>query len=1242
MIILTAKSYYFFEQEQVSVNVDGYPFVVNEGQVYYNNEPLAYSKVAYDLYDAYCYEKPIPFLILKTFSTSLQTTVAAMQKPFTIGSAIEDDIYILDPHIAKSQISIDPLKKTICDTKSVFCVYENGKIKTDTKYCEKAIYTIGTLKLMFLQNVIVVKHLTDTYISLPLQNISSKELLPFAMKEILSSYEPLPSLDFCFEIHCEKPPHAEQNTSLLHIGPTLTMSFTSLMIGLLMAYNNYQTAKSLRLVIPMLLFPSMMIVSTLLWYFVRKKIQEKTYQQAQQAYEDAFVYQLNQHEKAMHKTLHYYALISQNKYRSPDKIYHHAIIRHETNKMDNCDADYLTLYFGKRNYQPTFTLKTDSPQYLPVNLQERLTEFKNKLYQPQTLPFVYSLQNNRHLQIIDPTYRFTYAILTELAAYYRSEDVAFVTVGSFPSSFHFRFIKQILKTYDSVAAFTEAYETLSQSTYKRIIYLVFEDVDTRIFDANDMVLYFHAHISQMKSRIEIRESKGIYQNLQTKTKITFTPVAMERVQFEEFCIHVSKQEYNGKFHVGFCDLHDLCENIQEKITQKWQANHKTDRLIALIGKDEMGKVIRLDLHEAGQGPHGLIAGTTGSGKSEWIISLILSLAITYAPCDFQCIIIDYKGTGLTQALSYKNKRLPHIVGALSNLDESDVKRVLHAIKNECQTREQLFQKMHEIVEKDIVNIDVYRKVWKKESKLPYLARILIVVDEFAQLKKENPLFIDELIALARIGRSLGIHLLLSTQKPSGVVSAQIQSNTRYKVCLKVQSKEDAREVIDDSAAYMLQKSGEYYLRVDSQLSYGKSGYSAKRFVNKEEDIQIENEENVIDTSETEGNSEREEILKHMVSIALSKKPKQLWLPAKSETSLDELKDHQDCFGVIDDFYEGTYQFCKIRSPMIFLSDRIDCQTQLFHTLLYLVSKTDSPIYILTKTPHAYDAFVNHTHVCGIVDCDDDERLDILFHIYQKDGEMTVMIDDCAHFLTDSTERAEMMETWLRNSRDKFKLFVFMRHVKDMPHRYLDMIENRFVLSYHDGAIISEFLGQSYKSSFHSENQALIKYRNNIVKVTYPLVTIRDIQETSLPPVLKKMITVPKTIYVKKASHVIGVNVIDAKEIHLDVTRQIVFIGHDDRKIQTILSRLYKPEEYQFVYDAKKQIEKGICGMLIHTYEKHPLKADEDALVIFVGKGFQRQYILHAGIQRELKEDEGILFDHYVPTRIRFITGYQDA
>lgn len=215
----------------------------------------------------------------------------------------------------------------------------------------------------------------------------------------------------------------------------------------------------------------------------------------------------------------------------------------------------------------------------------------------------------------------------------------------------------------------------------------------------------------------------------------------------------------------------------QEIAERWAS---TTGISTPIGVGEKG-VFSLDLvHD---GPHGLVGGTTGSGKSEFLRSLVAGLAASVPPTKLTFILMDFKG-GAAFATC---ERLPHTIGTVSNLDEQMADRALRALEAEMEYRQRVFAEAGEGVD----NLDAYLAT---DPDVP-MPRLLLVVDEFAMLAKDYPDVLTSLVSVAAVGRTLGVHMILATQRPAGVVNDDILANTNLRGALRVQSREDSMNVI---------------------------------------------------------------------------------------------------------------------------------------------------------------------------------------------------------------------------------------------------------------------------------------------------------------------------------------------------------------------------------------------------------------------------------------------------------------
>lgn len=254
--------------------------------------------------------------------------------------------------------------------------------------------------------------------------------------------------------------------------------------------------------------------------------------------------------------------------------------------------------------------------------------------------------------------------------------------------------------------------------------------------------------------------------------------------------------------VALADLLGECVAGPGVIAAAWDEAGPDAPPRAVIGVAADG-VVEIDLER--DGPHTLIGGTTGAGKSELLRTLVASLAVASPPEALSFVLVDYKGGAAFDACA----ALPHVVGVVTDLDGRLAARVLTSLEAELHRRETLLRSV------GAGDLRAYRAVRGADHE--QLARLVVVVDEFAALAVELPTFLAALVSIAQRGRSLGVHLVLATQRPHGVVNDDIRANTNLRISLRVQDRTDALDIVGDPLPATLSRTrpGSAVIRLDA-------------------------------------------------------------------------------------------------------------------------------------------------------------------------------------------------------------------------------------------------------------------------------------------------------------------------------------------------------------------------------------------------------------------------------------------
>ena len=538
--------------------------------------------------------------------------------------------------------------------------------------------------------------------------------------------------------------------------------------------------------------------------------------------------------------------------------------------------------------------------------------------------------------------------------------------------------------------------------------------------------------NESKTFIRIDEGNGaIFQSeMLAKDQRNFKYDVSQKIFFEKISQTIAnipiKYNYTSEMLLpnsySFLEMYDVGLIEQLNVLERWKKNNPTLSLRVPVGVDGSGVRIMLDIHEKFHGPHGLIAGSTGSGKSEFIITYILSLAVNYHPDDLAFILIDYKGGGLAGAFQKREVRLPHLVGTITNIDTVGLQRSLASIQSELRRRQIMFNEARNKTDEGTIDIYKYQKLYHDGIVSEPIPHLLIICDEFAELKQQQEDFMDELISVARIGRSLGVHLILATQKPAGIVNDQIRSNSKFAICLKVQDISDSMDVIKRPEAANLKNAGQFFMQVgnDEYFILGQSAWSGAPYfpsdiTKKKVDNSIEFISNigtvikkVDDLSQKAISDEGEQltnIVRYIYDIAKQEniEEKQLWLESIPETIyIKDLKKKYNIkknkknielvIGEFDDPYNQRQGIVDLNlsengNTLIYGSADSGKET-LLSTIIYdtITTYTTDKVqmYILDFGSEALKIFKGTPHIGDIIFMDDTEKTNRFFDMLQKE------------------------------------------------------------------------------------------------------------------------------------------------------------------------------------------------------------------------------------------------------------------
>lgn len=691
-------------------------------------------------------------------------------------------------------------------------------------------------------------------------------------------------------VKIDPPPQIQKLETVplaLMLGPSLTMGLTSLSTGLLSVSNVISNGGDISQALPTLLMSVSMLLGTVLWPILTKRYEKKQKAKNELNRQKKYLAYLDEIRDEIKRKCKEQSDILAENLVAPDECISR-ICEEKANLWEraNTHTDFLKLRLGLGNLpldadvicqEKKFTMEQDNLQDAMLSLDSEPKVLHNV---PISLPFAEKYVAGIYGEKKEVT-NFIKMLILQTVALHSYDEVKIVLIADNDSgSWDFiRFIPHFWddeKTIRFFATNVDELKDLSAYLEKNIMsrgdsehrgyaayspYYFIISADKRLSESSDVIeqlsklksnsgfsLIFETEAlndlpKEVSSVICVNGNDScVFDRTDTSGKaLTFIPDTVNESVIESVSEKIanieldqSSRHYALPNMITFMEMFNVGKIEHLNCLTRWKENNPTKTLQTPVGIDSYGGVFNLDLHEKFHGPHGLVAGMTGSGKSEFIITYILSLAVNYHPNEVAFILIDYKGGGLTGAFEDDERgiKLPHLAGTITNLDGAAVKRSLISIQSELRRRQAIFNEARKISNEGTMDIYKYQQLYRDRVVTEPVPHLFIISDEFAELKTQQPEFMEQLISAARIGRSLGVHLILATQKPSGVVDDQIWSNSKFRVCLKVQEKADSQDMIKCPDAAELSQTGRFYLQVgfNELFALGQSAWCGAEYI----------------------------------------------------------------------------------------------------------------------------------------------------------------------------------------------------------------------------------------------------------------------------------------------------------------------------------------------------------------------------------------------------------------------------
>lgn len=1145
----------------------------------------------------------------------------------TIGKSFASDIQLVNENIPLHTLTIDPTNHLLkIHEKNSLISLNQHVIHEDTKYNWMDELIIASTHIIFMDEAIMMNCNDRITVHLPFYHPKQKIEKLILPKQKRRIYHRVPRFKqvFIYEYKdqtCTVVDSSERSFVLTML-PSIMMATASLCVGSVNAYVGYQAGREFIQILPMILIPSVMFISALLLqpitFFLEKRREKKKQLKCKQDNIDKW----NQIKQNLHIFIEEYKEYCFKFYPDVPTIIQQ--IKNDKEIYIHDSKDGLLLRLG--NKSNVIEIK---------NSEKNILNDSNKMIIDESLPWIVDLKKYSKVQIKDNKYNIDYLkyILLQLELHYEFPVILVCDKQFVDNAFWIRSLNNTFFKYKRYI-FDDSVQLENQIHALQIQPLLIQyhvHLNTKV-DALTITFVDDFNAEERDISIDLDDKNVYFHAIDTQEKFNFNSPKIDDM---DFLLYLLRRNRSFEVENTLFSVNEIHHINQYFIEDRWNQNSTHKNLLCPIGRNEKNEVIHLNLSERGDGPHGLIAGTTGSGKTELLVSLVLSLSMNYSYEDVQFIYIDFKGGGGANLL----KGLPHLNGILTNLDVNATKRALVSFQNECEYRQKCFLNMSIGINHSITNMNDYNAHLDKNLLLPKLPELIIIVDEFAELKKSYPEFLKELISISRIGRSLGIHLILCTQKPAGIVNDEIWSNSNFKLCLKVLEKRDSKEVIQTEEAYELQNPGEFILISNQQHIHGFSAYAnanADTYSSKIYSIRLNGTATLV-SSHT--NITQAALLVDRIKEIKSLPIRRLWLDEPDQLSWNHLAK-KDCVGIVDDYYHCTQYGFRFFSKEDYNHLIVSFDTNEKHNFMNilianLIQYHDNDLQLFMIDDLFLDLkTVYDSYFCfsEYIKSDDEDKINAIFRYLMRksSSEKILMITDTLRFFEENEANHLLLRKLLERSHEiHVQVILFSNQSSIFTYRDMAYIHDRILLKTNSLQIIQDLFETSEKVTQVKSKWGLLK-KDKLLRFRYYVLSLNELIEIAQSYKSKHSLDI--RFHIPSMTKIINRNHYSANMIPLGKS----YITYDWVSLP-ITSCLYVVSLYPYEFQdyRKTMLMYAKCtdrlsdneddGQLIFlSLDEYKYKHNDSYPVLYIGTSYSHQFTFHSKI-KDLKENQGLLF-----------------